>query len=297
MANVFTLDIEDYWSIFLRYWLNKNAGPSEAVVRNTEWFLDTLARYNIKATCFILGEVAQKYPYLIEKIAQDGHEIASHGFSHKQIFHLNRRQFCEEIVSTKHLLEDITGQAVLGYRAPAFSITPKTVWALEMLAEEGYRYDSSVYPISGKRYGWPGFSKDICKINLPSGRSIIEVPMSTVSVFGKALPMAGGGYIRHFPYAVTRWAMKNILKERPAIVYMHPYETDIEDRCFDTAGLSKKQLVRALMFHKMQLRNRKTVSSKLVNLLREFEFTSISEVIPEVINKNKYCCSLACRVA
>jgi polysaccharide deacetylase family protein (PEP-CTERM system associated) len=282
MTNALTLDVEDYWSIFLRYWLNKDTEPSEAVVRNTKWFLETLARYNIRATCFILGEVAQKHPSLVKKIAENGHEIGSHGFSHKRIFELNQNQFRDEVTTSKRLLEDITGQAVLGYRAPAFSIMPETKWALDILAEEDYRYDSSVYPIAGKRYGWPGFSKDICQVTLPSGRSIIEVPLSTVTVFSKTLPVAGGGYIRHFPYTVTKWAIRCIQKERPAIIYIHPYEIDMQSKPFEVKSLSWADKTRMITFHKLQQRNRNAVPDKILSLLSEFKFSTLWEVIGNI---------------
>ena len=285
MINAISLDVEDYWCIFLRYWLNEDVEPSDAVVRNTEWFLETLAKYDVKATCFILGEIAQKHPALIKKIADNGHEIASHGFSHKQLFKLSQDEFRQEISDSKKLLEDISSSVVVGYRAPAFSIMPDTQWALDILAEEGYKYDSSVYPISGKRYGWPGFSQDICKIDLPSGRSIIEVPMSTITILGKSLPAAGGGYIRHFPYSITKLAIKYIQKKRAAIVYMHPYEINLENKKFDLSSLSFGQKFKTLKFHLLQLRNRKTVSGKLVKLLQEFKFTTLSEVIDKTFEK------------
>jgi polysaccharide deacetylase family protein (PEP-CTERM system associated) len=283
MINAFTLDVEDYWSIFLRYWLNKDTEPSEAVVRNTEWFLETFAKYNMKATCFILGDVAQKHPSLVKKIFDNGHEIASHGFSHKQIFKLNRDEFRQEISDSKNLLEDMTSSAVKGYRAPAFSIMPQTQWALDVLAEQGYKYDSSVYPISGERYGWPGFSQDICKIDLLSGRSIIEVPMSAFDLLGKKLPAAGGGYLRHFPYSVTKMAMRQIQKKRPAIVYMHPYEVDVDNKKFDLSSMSYAQRCKVMKFHLLQLRNRKTVAGKLINLLKDFEFTTLSNLIEKTL--------------
>jgi polysaccharide deacetylase family protein (PEP-CTERM system associated) len=284
LLNALTIDTEDYWSIFSRDWLSIEAEPSNAVVRNTEWFLETLARHNVKATFFILGEVAKKFPPLIKKIAKDGHEVGVHGFSHKQIFKLTEEEFRREIADCKKLLEDITSSCVLGHRAPAFSIMPQTKWALEILAQEGFKYDSSIYPVSGKRYGWPGFSKDICRIDLPSGRSIIEVPMSTVTVLGKTLPIAGGGYIRHFPYAITKLAIKHIQKKRPAIVYMHPYEIDTETGTFATEHLSPKERNKAINLHKMQLRNRHTVVKKLFKLLSDFEFTTIGEVIEKTYN-------------
>jgi polysaccharide deacetylase family protein (PEP-CTERM system associated) len=279
MINALSIDVEDYWSILSRDWLHIDAEPSDAVVKNIEWILEVLARYNVKATFFILGEVAKKFPSLIKKIAKDNHEIAVHGFSHKQIFKLSEEDFRREIADCKKLLEDITGLAVSGHRAPAFSIMPSTKWALEVLAQESFKYDSSVYPISGKRYGWPGFSKDICKVDLPSGRSIIEVPMSTVTILGKTLPAAGGGYIRHFPYAVTKWVIKHIQKTRPVIVYVHPCEIDSESKPFEIKHLSCGDKIRAVKFHVLQLRNRDTVRDKILALLSEFDFTSLRHVI------------------
>jgi polysaccharide deacetylase family protein (PEP-CTERM system associated) len=279
MINALTIDVEDYKSVSSRDWLHIEIEPSEAVLRNTEWFLQTLAHHHAKATFFILGDVAKKFPSLIKKIAKDNHEIAAHGFLHKQIFKLSEEHFRREIADCKKLLEDITSEPVLGHRAPAFSIMPETKWALEVLAQEGFKYDSSVYPISGKRYGWPSFSKDICKIDLPSGHNIIEVPMSTVTVLGKTLPAAGGGYIRHFPYAVTKWGIKRIQKARPAIVYMHPHEIDTEPITFDVKHLSYTERYRAVKFHIMQRRNRNTVAEKLVRLLSEFRFTTMREVV------------------
>lgn len=279
MRNALSIDVEDYWSIFSRDWLHIDAEPSDAVVKNTEWFLETFSQYNVKATFFILGEVAKKFPSLIKKIAADGHEIGAHGFYHKQIFKLSEQEFRREVADCKKLLEDITSAAVLGYRAPAFSIMPETKWALEVLAQESFKYDSSVYPISGKRYGWPGFSKDICKVDLPSGHTIIEVPMSTVTVLSKALPVAGGGYIRHFPYNFTRWAIKHIQKKRPIIVYMHPYEVDARAKPFQMKQLSCADKMRALEFHKLQLRKRNTVKDKILALLSDFDFGTICQII------------------
>jgi len=281
--NALTIDIEDYWSVFSRDWLHKDMEPSDAVVKNTQWFLQIFAQHNVMATFFILGEVAKKFPALIEKIAKGGHEIGAHGLTHKQIFKLTEEEFHREAGDCKKLLEDIISRPVSGHRAPAFSMMPKTKWAMGVLAEEGFKYDSSVYPISNKRYGWPGFSKDICKIELPSGHSIVEVPMSTVTVLGKTLPAAGGGYIRHFPYAVTKWVIKHIQKKRPAIVYMHPYEIDTKTRTFDTKHLPYKERNRVIKFHKMQKRNRNTVNEKLIKLLSEFEFTTIGEVIEKTV--------------
>ena len=286
MINALTIDVEDYWSVFYGDWLQKEIEPTEAVVKNTEWFLGKFSDHNVKATFFVLGEVAKKFPSLVKQIAQQNHEIASHGFSHRQIFKLDRKGFRREVAESKKLLENIIGKEVLGHRAPAFSIMPETQWALEVLAEEGYKYDSSVYPISGKRYGWPDFSRSICRIDLPEGKSIVEVPMSTVNLFGKTLPAAGGGYIRHFPYAFTKWSMKSIQKKRPVIVYMHPYEIDTEDRKIEFIDLTERQRQNVIKFHKQQMRNRNTIKAKLLKLLEDFKFTTIVSLLNENVIEN-----------
>jgi len=277
--NAFTIDVEDYWSVFARDWLHIDTEPTDAVVKNTERFLEMLAEHKVKATFFILGEVAKKYPALIKKIAEQGNEIGVHGFYHKQVFKLSAEQFRQEISDCKNLLEDISGVKVFGHRAPAFSIMPQTRWALEILSEEGFDYDSSVYPIKGERYGWPGFSRDICEIELSNDKSIIEVPMSTISILGKTLPAAGGGYLRHFPYSVTKCAIKHINKTRPAIVYMHPYEIDTKEFDFSVEHLDNVRKKEVLKFHKIQLRNRGTVREKVLRLLSDFRFTTLGQVI------------------
>jgi len=279
--NALSIDVEDYWSVFSRDSLHIDREPSDAVVKNTEWLLELLDGHGVKATFFILGDVAKKFPSLIGKIADNKHEIGVHGFSHKQIFKLTKEQFRHEVGDSKKLLEDTTSCSVIGHRAPAFSIMPHTKWALEVLAEEGFKYDSSIFPIPGKRYGWPGFSKNICKIDLPSGRSIIEAALSTITVLGKTLPVGGGGYIRHFPYTVTKWAIKHIQKTRPAIVYMHPYEFDTEPMLLSTEHLSPEDKKKVVRLHKFQLRNRDTMPRKANNLLSEFDFAPIKKVISD----------------
>lgn len=279
ILNALTIDVEDYWAILQRDWLHiPDVKPSDAVLRNTRWYLDTFNKHEVKATFFILGEVADSFPELIKEIAHDGHEIGVHGFFHRQIFKLSRDEFKKEVGDAKKLLEDLSGREVIGHRAPAFSINSETQWALEVLAELGYKYDSSISPMSGKRYGWPGFSEDICKIDLPNGQSIIEVPMSRIALLGKELGV-GGGYMRHFPYLYTKFAINHIQKIRPAIVYMHPYEIDEESRPFGLTHLSLKDKIRALKFHKLQIRNRSTTADKVSALLSEYEFTTIQEII------------------
>jgi len=288
MLNALTIDLEDYWDVYSHDWLGIEIEPTEAVLQNTQWFLETLKRFDVKATFFVLGGIAKVFPNLIKQIAEDGHEIASHGIGHTQIFKVDKEGFRRDIVESKKLLEDLTSCPVTGYRAPAFSIIPETRWALEVLAEVGFKYDSSVFPIAGRRYGWPGFSKCICEIELPSGSNIIEVPLSTISVLGRSVPVGGGGYMRHFPYGFTRWALRHIQKEKPAIVYLHPYEIDTRSKQFDIVHLSPEDQKKAIKHHKMQLRNRNTVRVKIVRLLSEFEFAPIGEVIAKCGNVS-YC--------
>ena len=279
MINALTIDVEDYSSVVWRDWLGLEIKPTEAVVRNTEWFLERLAANGVKATFFILGEVVQTFPALVKRIAEQGHELGVHGHSHKQIFKLRPEEFRQEISRCKKALEDTVSARVCGHRAPAFSVMPETQWSLEILAEEGFKYDSSVFPIAGKRYGWPGFEPGISRIELASGRTIIEVPMSTVTVLGKTLPAAGGGYIRHLPYFFTKWCMKRIIKTRPVIVYMHPYEIDTEQRPLEMTHLSAEAKAKAVKFHRMQLRNRSSMAGKIQKLLADFEFGTLGQVI------------------
>ena len=279
MINVLSIDVEDYWAIFGRDWLKQNdALPSEAVLCNTRWYLDFLGERNIKATFFILGEVAKAYPELVEEIAGQGHEIAVHGFSHKQIFRLNRAEFINEVGDAKKLLEDISGQEVIGHRAPAFSINYETKWALDVLAELGYKYDSSISPMAGSRYGWPNFKKEIHRMQIEGDQSIIEVPMSTVSFVVKEL-CVGGGYLRHFPYLFTKIAMKHIQKKRPVILYMHPYEIDTKELEVSFECLSETEKRRVLKFHRLQMRNRHTIKQKMEKLCSDFNFTTIKNLI------------------
>ena len=283
MVNALTIDVEDYWAILQRDWLNiPQAKPSESVIRNTEWFLNMFSGHNVKATFFILGEVAACFPRLIKEIAGQGHEIAVHGFYHRQIFKLSRDEFKKETGDAKKLLEDLCGQEVIGHRAPAFSMNKNTQWALDVLAELGYKYDSSVSPMAGNRYGWPGFKKEIHRMSLASGRSIIEVPMSTISLGIKELGI-GGGYMRHLPYLYTKWAITHIQKKRPTIIYIHPYEIDEEliNLSFDNIP-GEKDKMKALRFHRFQLRNRHTVKNKVIKLLNDFKFISIKNLLNDI---------------
>ncbi len=287
VVNILTIDLEDYWSIVARDWLGQSIEPTEAVLRNTEWLLGVLAEYNVKGTFFVLGEIAKKFPFLIRTIVEQGHEAGVHGFYHQQVFKLNAEQFRREITDTKKLIEDIISENVVTHRAPAFSIMRKTQWAFEVLAQEGFKYDSSVFPIAARRYGWPGFSQDICTLTLPSGAIITEVPLPTVTVFGRRLPAAGGGYLRHFPYLVTKLAARRIQKNRPVVTYIHPYEIDLTSGPKELEAAFAVASRRAKRFHALQLRNRQTIKYKLNRLFTDFRFSTLQDVAGAMLADNK----------
>jgi len=285
--NALTIDVEDYHSIFARDWLNREIKPTQAVVRNTTRILEMISRHAFHGTFFILGEVAESFPQLIRDIASAGHEIGVHGYYHRQVFKLTPDQFRKEITDAKARLEDLTGRPVQGHRAPAFSINADTAWAFDVLADAGFRYDSSIAPIRGRRYGWPGFPLDIHEMKLAGGKTLIEAPPSTVSILGKRMPACGGGYLRHFPAFFTHWAFRSVQRSRPVILYMHPYEIEVEAPPLDTSGLDPEAARRASRFHRLQTRNRHTVEPKLLQLLERYQFAPLAQVIDEVLRGSR----------
>ncbi|HWL94745.1 MAG TPA: DUF3473 domain-containing protein [Phycisphaerae bacterium] len=285
MIHAFTVDVEDYHNIMARDWLGREGPPTRALLANVDRILEWLEQRSVRGTFFVLGEVAATFPDLIRRIAGGGHELGVHGYYHRQLFKLTPASFREEAGSAKRLIEDISGTKVYGHRAPAFSIAPDTAWGLEVLAELGFEYDSSIFPIRGRRYGWPGFRLDIHRMELPGGRSIIEAPLTVVQFAGRRIPACGGGYVRHFPFMFTRWAMRRVHAKRPAIVYMHPYEIETPCAALDTSGLDAGAARRVNRIHAMQLRNRGTVASKLLRLLDEFKFGTLREVIENVVGE------------
>ena len=226
----FSVDVEDYYQVlnFQKGISRSEWGQHESrVAPNTERILDLLEKLDTKGTFFILGCVAEEHPDLVRRIARDGHEIASHGFSHTPITGLSRSEFLEEARSSKQLLEDLSGQKVLGFRAPSFSIRVDTLWALDVLLEAGYVYDSSIFPIRHPDYGIPDSQRDIHLRETPDGGQILEFPMSVVRCLGRTLPISGGGYFRLFPWSVTRWGWDRLKRHgHHGVFYLHPWEVD-----------------------------------------------------------------------
>ncbi len=200
------------------------------VVPNVDRLLELLDRHLTHATFFVLGWVAERHPGLIKRIHEAGHEIASHGNDHRLIYHQTPEEFRADVVSSKHRLEDLIGAPVLGYRAPTYSITRQTLWALDILVESGFRYDSSIFPIHHDRYGIADAPRFPYRLRTPSGGVLVELPPSTLSLGPVNVPVAGGGYFRLYPLALTRAAIAllNRVERRPALVYLHPWEIDIE---------------------------------------------------------------------
>ena len=274
MQHGLSIDIEDYYQIIYKDYFGKAIPPSPEVERNTQWILDELNRHGTKATFFTLGNVAQQFPSLIQRIAREGHELAVHGYEHKYISKMSQNEFREELKKAKGIIEDIASCSVLGHRAPAFSITKESFWAVDVLQEEGLLYDSSIYPIKGKRYGIKGASKTIYQ--WPNG--LYEIPLSCIELFGKSIPVAGGGYVRHFPCWWTRFAIRRLEKlERPAVVYMHPYEFE---NAYPKIG---KPVNFKLKIHTLlQAHNRgATQRSKFKSLLSDFLFIPLRALIEQ----------------
>jgi len=232
MMNALTFDVEEYFhaEVFAGVVRREEwPGLESRVVCATQRILDVLEEgRHTAATFFVLGWVAARHPELVRLIHARGHEVACHGYSHEMITRQSSTQFAEDVVRSKKTLEDTIGAAVIGYRAPTFSVVRETLWSLEVLVEAGFRYDSSIFPIVHDRYGIPTAARSPHRLKLASGTEIAEFPLSTVTVLGWRIPVAGGGYFRLFPYRFTRWAIRRIneREEQPAVVYLHPWEMD-----------------------------------------------------------------------
>src|SRR5699024_5438729 len=284
MRSAFTVDIEDGVSIAMRDAFSVESEQTTRVVGLTQKILGLLDNYNTKGTFFVLGQVAEKFPEIVREIAEEGHELGVHGYNHLQFFRMTQEQAFEELDRAKKLIEDISGCEVFGHRAPAFSITPETEWGLDVIAEVGSTYDSSIMHIDGIRYGWPGFRKNIHSLVTPAGKNLVEVPLSTVSILGKEVPVCGGGYLRLFPYQFTKIAFDKILNDRSVIVYLHPYELDTSrypDYYFDQ--LKKAGFLRRNKMKSMWI-NRKSIYPKLSRLLQNYTFGKMIDLVDSQIS-------------
>jgi polysaccharide deacetylase family protein (PEP-CTERM system associated) len=283
ITNVLTIDVEDYFQVSA---LAKSISRddwnsiSPRVVDNTKRLLDMFDQHDVKATHFVLGWVAERFPDLIREIHSRGHEVASHGYSHQLIYNQSPEVFQSESRDSKKLIEDIIGTPVFGYRAASYSITRKSLWALDILAELGFTYDSSIFPVVHDRYGIKGSPEMPHVLSTPKKQRLVEYPLSTYRFFNQTIPVAGGGYFRLYPYALSRYFYRNINRSSdPFVFYLHPWEIDPGQPRVNTSLLSRFRHYNNL--DKCQMR--------LSNLLSEFSFTTMMDKLNELdlFNKDK----------
>jgi polysaccharide deacetylase family protein (PEP-CTERM system associated) len=276
LVNAFTVDVEDYFHVAAlapavtpESWASRES----RVERNTEVLLGLLAEHGVRGTFFVLGWVAERSPTLVRRIAEAGHEVACHGYSHRLIYRQSQEEFRQETLRAKHGLEDILGQAVRGYRAASFSITRESLWALDVLIDAGFEYDTSIFPIRHDRYGIPGASPRLGPITAPSGRTIVEFPMSAARFLGVQVPVSGGGYFRILPYGVTRAGLRQINRRagRPFMFYLHPWEVDPGQPRIRVGAWSRFR----------HYTNLSRCEARLRRLLRDFAFAPAIDVLQQ----------------
>lgn len=274
IRNAFTVDVEDYFQVsaLAPYIARADWDRIECrVERNVDRILALLDASGNRATFFTLGWIAQRHPAMVQRIARAGHEIASHGSAHLRATDQSPVDFLDDISRAKKLLEDITGVEVRGYRAPSFSIGHANPWALDCVAEAGYRYSSSIYPVKHDHYGMP----DAPRFPFASRDGLMEVPVTTVRVGSRNLPAGGGGYFRLLPYVASRWLLQQVNRRdgRPAMFYCHPWEIDAAQPRI--AGVDAKSRFRHYI-------NLDRTEVRLARLMRDFRWGRMDEVFPEI---------------
>jgi polysaccharide deacetylase family protein (PEP-CTERM system associated) len=280
MLNALTVDVEDYFQVTSFEGVVPRAewGSRESrVVASTERLLDLLARHQVRGTFFVLGWVAERFPALVRRIADAGHELGCHSYWHRLIYNLNEATFRGDLRQAKQAIEDAAGHRVTSFRAPSFSITRRSLWALDVLVQEGFTIDSSIFPTAHDRYGVPGALPQANIVETPSG-PITELPM-TVSQFGRwSLPVGGGGYFRLYPLAMTRrlLARVNRVHDRPFVFYIHPWEVDPAQPRIRGGSLASR------FRHYVNLRS---TESKLDRLLGSFRWGTVTEVVEQSLTQ------------
>ena len=274
MINALTFDIEDYFQVeaFKNYvsydeWLKYPCRVAE----NTQKILDILDERDVKATFFILGWVAERFPDMIEKMADGGHEIASHGYAHHMVYKQTREEFEEDLVKSLDILESLSGAKVIGYRAPTYSIIEESYWAFDTLIKHNFLYDSSIFPIAHDRYGVPDGERFPYVVTRENGTSIQEFPLSTVRLGKWNFPIAGGGYMRLLPYSVLKMGLRHLnRRQRSGIIYLHPWELDPEQPKIPNIPTSTR------FRHYVNLHS---TAGKLRRLTRDFEFAPVRQIL------------------
>lgn len=275
--NALTVDVEDYFHVAAlsqdidrKDWANLPA----RVEGSTQRLLDIFDEADVRATFFVLGWVAEKFPSLIREIHDRGHEVACHGLSHELVYKQAPDEFRSETTRAKQVLEDLISSPVIGYRAASYSITADSLWALDIIAEAGFRYDSSIVPVRHDLYGIPGAEASPHGLVTSNGTELVEFPPSTYGFFGVKVPVGGGGYFRLYPYWMTRFLLrrKNRFEKQPFIFYIHPWEIDVDQPRVDTNFRSRFR-------HYLNLDK---TEARLGRLVREFRFDTVHAVLREL---------------
>jgi polysaccharide deacetylase family protein (PEP-CTERM system associated) len=274
IRNALTVDVEDYFhvSAFSECIDQKDWDSYPLrVEKNTRRLLDLFDHHSVKATFFVLGWVAERTPGLVREIAAHGHEVACHGYSHQLVYSQKPEVFREETLRSKSLLEEIIQSPVKGYRAASYSITGRSLWALDIIADAGFEYDSSIFPVRHDRYGIPDASVYPHRMKTPNGSWLVEFPLSTARIFGFRLPVAGGGYFRLYPYLLTKAGLERIngRENKPFIFYLHPWEIDHDQPRIKASLLSRFR----------HYNNLGRCESRLRKLMTDFSFTTVRRVL------------------
>ena len=246
----------------------------ERMGESTRWLLDALARAEAPATFFVVGQIAHHDPGLVRAIRAAGHEVASHGWDHRRVLAMSPAEFREDVLRSKDALEQASGAAVVGYRAPTFSIVPRTAWALDVLAESGMRYDSSIYPVRHDRYGVPAAPRGPFRAR-GRGRELLELPPATLRLCATNVPMGGGGYFRLFPLFLTRWALRQTARAcSPAVanLYFHPWEFDPDQERLPLGRLARFRTYVGIRHSR----------NRLAALLAGYDFSRAADVAREL---------------
>jgi polysaccharide deacetylase family protein (PEP-CTERM system associated) len=273
IKNALTIDVEDYFQVSALAPYIKRASWDQQpcrIERNVERILEMLDAVQIKATFFTLGWIAERYPHLVKRIAEGGHELASHGYGHLRASDQSPAEFKDDVSRAKTLLEELSGQPVVGYRAPSFSIGEHNLWALDTLRDCGYRYSSSIYPVQHDHYGMPNAPR-FAFAPVKHDQDFVELPATTVRLLGRNLPAAGGGYFRLLPYACSRWLLQRVNRadRQPCIFYFHPWEIDPQQP--RPPGLDAKTRFR----HYVNLRH---TEPRLRRLMADFQWGRVDHV-------------------
>lgn len=284
--SVMSIDVEDAINVSMLRYFNDEIPPTYKAEENTVRLLDLFLEKNIKATFFVLGEIAETYPKLIKRIANEGHEIGIHGYKHRHLNTISYEKAREEIILAKKIVEDISGKQVYGFRAPFLSVNEKSIWILGILEELGFKYDSSIVNDFLPNYFDTTGNDLLTQIKLLNGKNFIEIPPTSESFFGRKIPVCGGVYLRLFPFRYIKYFVKKTLKKQPVIIYIHPYEIDSSLPPKFYKNKIKSANIKTKLAIKFSRYNRSRLVSRLEYLLDNYQFTTMINLLEEYEGKS-----------